>query len=693
MDGNRVAIERPVISEIIRNFFTLHYANSSESVQSGVQSICKRIASEINKQSPPEPYRGGSYDDEYARVFDRWKQINQYPAGTQNVKKIDIFGKHYFRRVFHSIKDILNSTYLFNIPDGDFWSLLEEELYNDDSLVFLTNFDANIPSAGSVQNASGVIEYNKKRRRAGEHTTSSDGDDEGEGDRGNTTSNLGKYEQQQHASERSTTAATTITKRSAAIAKQPKQQRVYHRDRVMGVQNRLVDDREEQVDIDDNVADKTIVPVLTPTTTPSSVDYNDDEEELDIVETVDDAHDASLSLSPKAPRVTIIQADNPESMLGPDTTYASMSRDEIAKREEDKGKLGFVTVTNDGSIDSLKKLLALKNIFSMQLPKMPKDYIVRLVFDKNHHSMAGVKNGRVVGGICYRPFYDRGFAEIAFLAIIGNEQVKGYGTRLMNHLKEHLQSERIYRYLTYADNYAIGYFKKQGFTQRVTMPEEVYKDYIKHYDGGTLMECIVHHRVNYVDVPGMIKLQRKAVYEKLKQVSNSHIIYKGLDVFKGFQPGQKVLEIEDIPGVKEAGYGIKLPRSYNYSKRDLELLTEKLRGVLHLVSNHQDAWPFLEPVSREEVPDYYDIIKDPIDLGTISKRLSTGMFYRTKEMFAADMRRVFDNCRLYNREDTEYYHCANSLEAFFKEQMRIAFQGSSTSSSSSSASSSTTKGI
>lgn len=42
------------------------------------------------------------------------------------------------------------------------------------------------------------------------------------------------------------------------------------------------------------------------------------------------------------------------------------------------------------------------------------------------------------------------FAEIAFLAISSSEQVKGYGTRLMNHLKEHVKRSGIEYFLTYA---------------------------------------------------------------------------------------------------------------------------------------------------------------------------------------------------------------------------------------------------
>lgn len=42
------------------------------------------------------------------------------------------------------------------------------------------------------------------------------------------------------------------------------------------------------------------------------------------------------------------------------------------------------------------------------------------------------------------------FAEIAFLAVTSTEQVKGYGTRLMSHLKEFVKKSGIEYFLTYA---------------------------------------------------------------------------------------------------------------------------------------------------------------------------------------------------------------------------------------------------
>ena len=70
-----------------------------------------------------------------------------------------------------------------------------------------------------------------------------------------------------------------------------------------------------------------------------------------------------------------------------------------------------------------------------QLPNMPKEYIVKLLMDRNHESMIAVKAGTVVGGITFRTFRRQQFAEVAFCAVTASHQVKGYGSRLMSYTK------------------------------------------------------------------------------------------------------------------------------------------------------------------------------------------------------------------------------------------------------------------
>lgn len=70
--------------------------------------------------------------------------------------------------------------------------------------------------------------------------------------------------------------------------------------------------------------------------------------------------------------------------------------------------------------------------------------------------MALIKDGRPIGGICFRTFASQGFTEIVFCAVTSSQQVKGYGTHLMNHLKDYSNRKKIRHFLTYADEFAIG---------------------------------------------------------------------------------------------------------------------------------------------------------------------------------------------------------------------------------------------
>jgi histone acetyltransferase len=57
-------------------------------------------------------------------------------------------------------------------------------------------------------------------------------------------------------------------------------------------------------------------------------------------------------------------------------------KDSMAVIEERRGEIEFRVVQNDGAPESMILLTGLKNIFQKQLPKMPKEYIARLVYDR-----------------------------------------------------------------------------------------------------------------------------------------------------------------------------------------------------------------------------------------------------------------------------------------------------------------------
>lgn len=124
--------------------------------------------------------------------------------------------------------------------------------------------------------------------------------------------------------------------------------------------------------------------------------------------------------------VTVI--DDQSRMLGPQAILPEHApRDEAAKLEEKKGLIEFHCVSNSLTEKVPKQtmlwLIALQNVFSHQLPRMPKEYITRLVFDPKHKTLALIKDGRPIGGICFRMFSSQGFTEIVFCAVTSNEQV------------------------------------------------------------------------------------------------------------------------------------------------------------------------------------------------------------------------------------------------------------------------------
>uniref|UniRef100_A0A671KEH2 Nucleosome-remodeling factor subunit BPTF-like n=1 Tax=Sinocyclocheilus anshuiensis TaxID=1608454 RepID=A0A671KEH2_9TELE len=101
---------------------------------------------------------------------------------------------------------------------------------------------------------------------------------------------------------------------------------------------------------------------------------------------------------------------------------------------------------------------------------------------------------------------------------------------------------------------------------------------------------------------------------------------------------------------------------------------EGLKRILRSLQSHKMAWPFLEPVDPNDAPDYYGIIKEPMDLSTMEERIQK-RFYSKLTEFVADVTKIFDNCRYYNPSDSPFYQCAEFLESFFVQKLK-AFKAS-----------------
>ena len=120
---------------------------------------------------------------------------------------------------------------------------------------------------------------------------------------------------------------------------------------------------------------------------------------------------------------------------------------------------------------------------------------------------------------------------------------------LMDHFKAHIRKTYpdMFDFLTYADNYAVGYFRKQGFSKEITLERSRWAGYIKDYEGGTIMQCTMLPKVDYTQIRDIISKQREAILEKIREKSRSHIVYQGIDFWDQVEGP---LDPKQIPGLR-----------------------------------------------------------------------------------------------------------------------------------------------
>ena len=111
------------------------------------------------------------------------------------------------------------------------------------------------------------------------------------------------------------------------------------------------------------------------------------------------------------------------------------------------------------------------------------------------------------------------------------------------------------------------------------------------------------------------------------------------------------------------------PPKYEKDERDIYHIRELrvfFRATLHELSKDKRYTVFWRQVDPYTVPDYYDIVKAPMDLDTIRMKVDDH-FYETKEAFMHDIEQIAFNAKLYNPLSGKDYrtrnivHVANSL--------------------------------
>lgn len=99
---------------------------------------------------------------------------------------------------------------------------------------------------------------------------------------------------------------------------------------------------------------------------------------------------------------------------------------------------------------------------------------------------------------------------------------------------------------------------------------------------------------------------------------------------------------------------------------------EALKRMLKLTNwllSRPDALPFAEPVDWRalELYDYPKIVRKPMDLGTVKRKLEKQQYDDIEEC-AQDIRLIWNNCKTYNADGSDFYLLAESLSKRFEER-------------------------
>lgn len=97
-------------------------------------------------------------------------------------------------------------------------------------------------------------------------------------------------------------------------------------------------------------------------------------------------------------------------------------------------------------------------------------------------------------------------------------------------------------------------------------------------------------------------------------------------------------------------------------------LRQALMPVLEKLNIYNpESLPFRQPVDPEllQIPDYYQIVKKPMDLSTIKRKLDTGQ-YSDPWQYVDDVWLMFENAWLYNKKNSKVYKFSTRLSEIFE---------------------------
>ncbi|CAO4384242.1 unnamed protein product [Caenorhabditis nigoni] len=115
-----------------------------------------------------------------------------------------------------------------------------------------------------------------------------------------------------------------------------------------------------------------------------------------------------------------------------------------------------------------------------------------------------------------------------------------------------------------------------------------------------------------------------------------------------------------------------LPPRWTGKQAEWQKFCVRLLNEMHSLKNKSFAQVFYVPVDpiKLKIADYLDVVKKPMDLQTMKKKLDHKQ-YAEPEEFVADMNLMIDNCCLYNPKGSSVYQNALDLKALFEQRWKL----------------------
>lgn len=156
----------------------------------------------------------------------------------------------------------------------------------------------------------------------------------------------------------------------------------------------------------------------------------------------------------------------------------------------------------------------------------------------------------------------------------------------------------------------------------------------------------------------VLTLYKEGIWRPVNEVELKEFMEKNKEV-AAFLQNPELLNSLKLPPVSEAA------QIYDHWDK-------AAKRILAHLWKQQGAWHFHQPVDAEKlnIPDYPEIIKSPMDFGTIKQKLNNSSYSKCKE-FCVDMELVFSNCIRYNGEASDFGVLAKNLREEYKKQIQF----------------------